>query len=220
SAGRRRRRRPSGDGARRRSRASARRRPGSASRGRPRGARSRPSARAGPRCGRSRRSAGSRGGCLQSAGPARGRRRALRSPRGACRCPCASWAANGTPPGSVAVVAGWTRFVLRHRRALLGAWIVVFLAGGFASSKLSPLLSNTFNVPGTDSERVRAALEEHFGDRPDGSFTIVFQLSGPRTPSKLASLQRLADQAAPVAPRRKPTTLPPAGPNVASDQSV
>ena len=56
-------------------------------------------------------------------------------------------------------MAGWTRFVLRHRRALLGAWIVVFLAGGFASSRLSPLLSNTFNVPGTDSERVRAALE-------------------------------------------------------------
>ena len=111
-------------------------------------------------------------------------------------------------------MAGWTRFVLRHRRALLGAWIVVFLAGGFASSKLSPLLSNTFNVPGTDSERVRAALEEHFGDRPDGSFTIVFQLSGPRTPSKLASLQQLVDQAARVVPSGKPTKLLTAGRNV------
>ncbi len=111
-------------------------------------------------------------------------------------------------------MAGWTRFVLRHRRALLGAWIVVFLAGGFASSKLSPLLSNTFNVPGTDSERVRAALEEHFGDRPDGSFTIVFQLSGPRTPSKLASLQQLVDQAARVVPSGKATKLLTAGRNV------
>ena len=111
-------------------------------------------------------------------------------------------------------MAGWTRFVLRHRRALLGAWIVVFLAGGFASSKLSPLLSNTFNVPGTDSERVRAALEEHFGDRPDGSFTIVFQLSGPRTPSKLASLQQLVDQAARAVPSGKPTKLLTAGRNV------
>ena len=42
--------------------------------------------------------------------------------------------------------------MLRHRRALLGAWIVVFVAGGFASSKLSPLLSNTFAVPQGDAQ--------------------------------------------------------------------
>jgi RND superfamily putative drug exporter len=111
-------------------------------------------------------------------------------------------------------VAGWTRLVLRHRRLILGAWIAVFLAGGFASSKLSPLLSNTFAVPGTDSERVRAALEEHFGDRPDGSFTVVFELAGKRTRADLDVLQRAVDRAAHVVPSGKPTKLNTAGTNV------
>jgi hypothetical protein len=44
------------------------------------------------------------------------------------------------------------------------------LPGGFAASKLTPLLSNTFTVPGTDSERARAILQERFGDRSDGEF--------------------------------------------------
>jgi RND superfamily putative drug exporter len=111
-------------------------------------------------------------------------------------------------------VAGWTRLVLRHRRAILVAWIAVFLAGGFASSKLSPLLSNTFAVPGTDSERVRAALEKHFGDRPDGSFTVVFELAGKRTRADREVLQRAVDSAARAVPSGKPTKLNTAGPKV------
>jgi RND superfamily putative drug exporter len=111
-------------------------------------------------------------------------------------------------------VASWTRLVLRHRRLVLAAWIAVFLAGGFASSKLSPLLSNTFVVPGTDSERVRAALEEHFGDRSDGSFTVVFELAGRRTQADLDALQRAVDRAAQAVPNGKPTTLNTAGTNV------
>ena len=54
--------------------------------------------------------------------------------------------------------------------------MVVFLLGGFASSKLSAVLSNTFSVPGTASEQVRHTLQTHFGDRSDGSFTVVFAL--------------------------------------------
>ena len=111
-------------------------------------------------------------------------------------------------------MGGWTRLVLRHRALVLGFWIAVFLAGGFGSVKLAPLLSNTFAVPGTDSERVRAALEQHFGDRPDGSFTVVFQLSAARTPAVLAELQRVVDRAATTVPTAKPTQLLTAGTNV------
>jgi RND superfamily putative drug exporter len=112
-------------------------------------------------------------------------------------------------------MAGWTRVVLRHRRSILAAWIVVFLAGAFASSKLSPLLSNTFTVPGTDSERVRSALEEHFGDRPDGSFTAVFQLPAGRSPfTSSAPLQQALNRAARVVPSGKPTKLNTAGTRV------
>ena len=45
----------------------------------------------------------------------------------------------------------WTRFVLRHRWPVLGAWLVVFLVAGFASSRLADLLTNRFTLPGTDS---------------------------------------------------------------------
>jgi RND superfamily putative drug exporter len=101
--------------------------------------------------------------------------------------------------------------VLRHRRVVVVAWAAVFLAGGFASSKLSPLLSNTFNVPGTDSERVRAALQQQFGDRPDGSFTAVFRFAGRPASAEVARLQRAVDRAAGAVPSGKPTKLNVAG---------
>jgi len=108
-------------------------------------------------------------------------------------------------------VARWTRFVLRHRWAVVACWAVALVAGALASSRLSPLLSNTFNVPGTDSERVRAALDAHFGDRPDGSFTVVFRLSAARTPAEVERLQRVVNAAARVIPSGRPTRLNVAG---------
>src|SRR5262249_49915666 len=56
--------------------------------------------------------------------------------------------------------------------------------------------------------------EEHFGDRPDGSFTVVFQTTlGPHG-AQTASLQRVVDRAAHVVPSGKPTALNTAGSNV------
>jgi RND superfamily putative drug exporter len=108
----------------------------------------------------------------------------------------------------------WTRFVLRHRLAVVVLWLAVFVLGGYASSKLSPLLSNTFTVPGTDSERTRALLEQHFGDRPDGSFTVVFTVPDNRGPALLARLQRVVDRAARAVPTGRPTRLLTAGRDV------
>src|ERR671937_1059683 len=70
----------------------------------------------------------------------------------------------------------WTRLILRYRWPVLAFWLVVLLAGGYANGKLSALLSNTFTMPGTDSERARAILERHYGDRSDGAFTVVFRV--------------------------------------------
>jgi RND superfamily putative drug exporter len=66
--------------------------------------------------------------------------------------------------------------VVRFRWPVVAFWVVVIFAGGFASTKLSSLLSNTFTVPGTDSERARSILQQHFGDRSDGEFILVFQV--------------------------------------------
>ena len=46
-----------------------------------------------------------------------------------------------------------TRLVLRHRRVVLAAWLVVFLVGGLASARLADLLTNRFTLPGTGTRR-------------------------------------------------------------------
>src|SRR6266571_4202701 len=111
-------------------------------------------------------------------------------------------------------MASWTRLVLRHRRSVLGFWVAVFVLGGFASSKLGPLLSNTFVVPGTDSEHVRKVIEDRFGDRSDGAFTVVFQGVDAGDPRVVARLQRVVDRAARTVRTGKPTALRVAGNDV------
>jgi putative drug exporter of the RND superfamily len=103
--------------------------------------------------------------------------------------------------------------VLRHRLVVLLLWLAVLLAGGFASTKLPPLLSNTFTVPGTDSDTVRNVLEQRFGDRPDGAFTAVFEVANTRDPALLARIQRVVADAARTVPSGRATALNVAGPN-------
>ena len=70
----------------------------------------------------------------------------------------------------------WTRAVLRHQTLVVAGWLVVLAVGIVASARLPDLSSNTFSVPGTDSERARIMLEQSFDERPDGTFTAVFEV--------------------------------------------
>src|SRR3954467_14724297 len=98
----------------------------------------------------------------------------------------------------------WTRLVIRFRFLVLALWACALVAGFVANSHLAPLLSNTFTVPGTDSERVRTLLEQHYGDRSDGSFTVVF--SG-RGAGDGARLERVLARAARTVPSGRATEL-------------
>jgi RND superfamily putative drug exporter len=100
--------------------------------------------------------------------------------------------------------------VLRHRWPILATWLTVLVVGFLAFRALSPLLSNTFTVPGTDSERVRALLEKHFGDRSDGSFTVVFRTRDAAAPATRVRLQRALDRAAATVPSGHARRLVPA----------
>jgi RND superfamily putative drug exporter len=71
-----------------------------------------------------------------------------------------------------------TRLVLRHRFAVFAAWIVTFAACALASLQLADLLTNRFTLPGTDTRRAERILEEHFGQRTTGSFTVVVSTDG------------------------------------------
>src|ERR671934_389920 len=94
----------------------------------------------------------------------------------------------------------WTRLILRYRWPVLVVWVVVLLGGGYASGKLSALLSNTFTMPGTDSERARAILEQHYGDRSDGAFTVVYRVPSADDPALRVRLQQGLARAAKQVP--------------------
>jgi RND superfamily putative drug exporter len=84
----------------------------------------------------------------------------------------------------------WTRLMIRYRWPVLGVWLVVLFAGYAASTGLPALLSNTFTMPGTDSERARTILRDHYGDRSDGAFTVVFRVANATDPAVATRLQR------------------------------
>ena len=86
-------------------------------------------------------------------------------------------------------------------------WLAVVLVGGWASRRLSALESNVFSVPGTDSEHVRHVLSQHFGDRSDGAFMVVFRVQNSADPALKARLQRVVDEAAKAVPTGKGTAL-------------
>jgi RND superfamily putative drug exporter len=73
----------------------------------------------------------------------------------------------------------WARFAVRARVPVLAAWLLVLIAGAAASGRLTPLLANSFSVPGTDSQRAQDVLAARFGERPDGTFTVVFAARKP-----------------------------------------
>jgi RND superfamily putative drug exporter len=98
-------------------------------------------------------------------------------------------------------VERWTRFVLRRRGVALALWLAVFLLGGLASLRIAPLLSNNFSVPGTPSARARTELSRAFGQKPEGTFTLVFQARDARDRALLARLGAAARRVA----RRVPT---------------
>ncbi len=86
-------------------------------------------------------------------------------------------------------MARWTRTVIRHRRPIIAAWLVLLVLGGAAAANLGDLLSNRFSVPGSDSERGLDLLKERMHERSDGAFTLV--VKGTASPAAVeAAAQR------------------------------
>ena len=95
----------------------------------------------------------------------------------------------------------WTAAVLRYRVLVLLVWLGALLAGVWAAPRLPPLLSDSFAVPGTDSERALSILARNFGERPDGAFVVVFDVvrTSDRAERKRAQHRlRLAARAVPT----------------------
>jgi uncharacterized membrane protein YdfJ with MMPL/SSD domain len=112
----------------------------------------------------------------------------------------------GRGPGGAAsrssssLLARWTLLVLRFRRLVLAAWLVVLAGGVYASFLLPAHLANSFAVPGTDSERAEAVLAREFGQRPEGTFTVVFRVRHSSDKRLQGRLHERLDHAAHVLP--------------------
>jgi uncharacterized membrane protein YdfJ with MMPL/SSD domain len=100
-------------------------------------------------------------------------------------------------------MARWSRTMIRFRWAVLGAWIVLFVAAGAASSGLSDLLTNRFVLPGAESEKAGKILEDHFGQKPEGSFSLVVQGAPGRAQDLVAPTRAAASRAAKQLPTGK-----------------
>src|SRR5262245_58847228 len=114
---------------------------------------------------------------------------------------------------------GLTRPVLRPRYAVLSSWLIVFVAAGWASSQLADLLTNRFTLPGTDTRRAEVILEDHFGQRSTGSFTIVVESAG-KARALLPDVRAAANRAVAELPTSRLASVRPVTDDVAVAQIV
>jgi len=104
------------------------------------------------------------------------------------------------------VLERWTRAVLRLRLLVLACWLAVLVAGAFSAARLPELLFNSFAVPESESERARELLGRAFGERPEGTFVVVFEVA--RSSRELeADLDRRLARAAELVPTGRASEL-------------
>jgi uncharacterized membrane protein YdfJ with MMPL/SSD domain len=96
---------------------------------------------------------------------------------------------------------------------VLGAWVVVLAVSGAASSSLSGLLTNRFTLPGTDTERAETILEDHFGQRSTGAFTLVVRADG-RAARLVPQVRAAAERASRELPTSRVAAVVPASRDV------
>jgi RND superfamily putative drug exporter len=90
----------------------------------------------------------------------------------------------------------WARSMIRFRWAVLGVWIALVVVAGAASAGLNDLLTNRFVLPGAESEKAAKVLEDHFGQKPEGAFSVVVQGRPGSADSLVAPTRRAAARAA------------------------
>jgi RND superfamily putative drug exporter len=114
----------------------------------------------------------------------------------------------------------WTRRMIRFRWAVVAVWAVVLAFSLAATAGLSDLLTNRFSLPGTDTARAERILEDHFGQKTTGSFTIVARGGPGSAPELLGPLQEAAARASAELPTSEVAAVVPASDSVVTAQIV
>ncbi len=102
---------------------------------------------------------------------------------------------------------------------MLAAWAIVLVTSVAASSQLSDLLTNRFRLPGTDTRRAEQILEDRFGQRSAGSFTLVVRSEG-RAAELVPEARAAAERAASELPGGRLVSVTPVSSDVVVAQIV
>ncbi len=86
-------------------------------------------------------------------------------------------------------------FVLRHRRLVIVAWLVLLLTGGMAAGQVSKRLSFDFSLPGQPGYETAARIIHTFGNGGDQppAILVVTAPSGESATANLQSISRAFD---------------------------
>ena len=114
----------------------------------------------------------------------------------------------------------WTRRMIRYRWAVLGVWSVVLAVSLVATSGLADLLTNRFTLPGTDTARAERILEDHFGQKTTGSFTIVVRGEPGSAQELVGPVEAAAARASAVLPTSEVVSVQPVSDTVVTAQIV
>jgi len=79
------------------------------------------------------------------------------------------------------VVERFTELVLRHRRAVVLAWLILLVAGGAAASRLSDRLTFDFSLPGQPGYQTEQQLLATYGTSSDDTLVPVLTVAPGQT---------------------------------------
>src|ERR671936_1201956 len=93
----------------------------------------------------------------------------------------------------------------RHRRAVIGAWLVLTLLGAFSAAKVSTRWFQSFSIPGYSAYEANKRTLERFGTGMRPPNVVVFRTSGDATRS--SAIRAAMDRAAGANPRARTSSF-------------
>src|SRR4051794_534291 len=101
------------------------------------------------------------------------------------------------------MISSITHWVLRHRRLVIGAWVVLIFVGGAAAGPASKAMDQKFSVPGKEGWEANKEIEQRFRGTGGNSAPLVpvVTLKQPAAESRtqLAALEQKVKRAVPGA---------------------
>src|SRR3954471_17367950 len=104
----------------------------------------------------------------------------------------------GTTPETQPLLARLAHLIVRRRKIVIAAWVVLTLFGAFSAGQVSKRWFESFSIPGYSSYEANQRTLKTFGTGEQAPLVAVFHSDGDVT--KQAGIQRAVKAAAKVNP--------------------